>query len=274
MLATLIIFFRETMEAGLVVSIALAATLGVVNRSLWVGYGIIAGIICSCIVALFTKTISSAVAGFGQELFNVVILVAAVIMLTSHNVWMARHGREIIINMKKLGEEVTNGKKSLLALAIVVAIAVLREGSEVVLFVYGIIVSSHESYGAISLGAIAGLLMAILLSVAVYLGMAKIPNRYLFKVTSIMLAMLAAGMSSQAMAFLEQAQIVNILTQTLWNTSWLVADGSLLGKALHTLIGYTAAPSIIQMLAYVLTLLVTFLLMHFYGRMPAHSKIS
>src|SRR4051812_26195062 len=106
MLATLIIVFREAIEAGLVVGIVLAATRHVPRRGLWVGYGIVAGAIGACIVAAFAGSISAAMQGAGQELFNVAVLTAAVLMLTWHNVWMARHGRQIAMHMKHVGESV------------------------------------------------------------------------------------------------------------------------------------------------------------------------
>ena len=102
-------------------------------------------------VAAFAGVLAGALAGVGQEVFNASILILAVLMLTWHNLWMARHGREMAAEMKAAGAEVVTGQKSLMALALVVAIAVLREGSEVVLFLYGIVVGSHAS--ALSLAA-------------------------------------------------------------------------------------------------------------------------
>ncbi len=91
------------------------------------------------------SAIANAFAGAGQELFNAAVLVVAVLMLGWHNVWMARHGRAIAAEAKALGEAVAGGRRSMAALAIVVGVAVLREGAEVVLFLYGIVVSAKES---------------------------------------------------------------------------------------------------------------------------------
>src|ERR1700730_3299764 len=138
MLAALIIVFREIIEAGLVVGIVLAATRGVPRRDLWVGYGILGGIAGACLVAAFASSISAAMQGAGQELFNVTILLIAVLMLAWHNVWMARHGREMAAHMKSVGEAVAAGKRSLAALSIVVGIAVLREGRKSCCFFMGL----------------------------------------------------------------------------------------------------------------------------------------
>lgn len=272
MLATLIIVFREIMEAGLVVGIVLAATSGVRLRGLWVGYGIIGGMIGACVVALFARSINNALSGFGQEFFNVAVLSLAVCTLTWHNVWMARHGRELAAEMKTVGEAVSKGERPLMALAIVVGIAVLREGSEIVLFLYGIVISGNESAAAMMLGGLFGIVAGVGVSAITYLGLVRIPSRYLFKITSVLLALLAAGMAAQATSFLEQAQVINVMNQVVWNTSWLISIGSIPGKALHTLIGYNDRPTLIQLVVYATTLAVTFILMRLYGSVSAPQK--
>jgi len=93
MLATLLIVFREVIEAGLIVGIVLAASRGVSRRSLFVGYGVAGGVLGACIVATFAGEIESLFQGSGQDIFNASVLLLAVCMLTWHNVWMACHGR-------------------------------------------------------------------------------------------------------------------------------------------------------------------------------------
>jgi high-affinity iron transporter len=254
MLATLIIVFRELIEAGLVVGIILAATRSVAHRGRWVSAGVAGGVFGACIVALFAEAIGNAVQGAGQELFNACVLGLAVLMLGWHNVWMARHGRSIAGEMKEVGAAVSTGQRSLLALTIVVGLAVLREGSEVVLFLYGITLAGGESAQAMLLGGGLGVILGILISALLYLGLLKIPTRHLFSVTSALISLLAAGMAAQGIAFLQQAGMATVLTQTLWDTSGILSDQSLVGKALHTLIGYTDKPNRLQMIAYLVTL--------------------
>jgi len=272
MLAALIIVFRESMEAGLVIGIVLAATQGVIGRSLWVSCGIIAGLIGACTVAVFARSLSSAMAGMGQELFNALVLSIAVVSLTGHNVWMSRHGREMGAKMKALGAAVTAGSCSLAALAVVVGIAVLREGSEVVLFLYGIAIAGNDSALMMLAGGAAGLALGALMTALMYLGLVRIPTRHLFKVTSCMLALLAAGMAAQAIAFYQQADIVNAFSQTAWNSSALLSIDSIPGKALHTLIGYTDRPTVMQLIVYGATLAIIAVLMRLYGGQPPALK--
>ncbi|MDI7776534.1 FTR1 family protein [Asticcacaulis sp. EMRT-3] len=261
MLATLIIVLRELIEAGLIVGIVLAATRGVPTRGLWIGGGIVGGIIGACLIALFTGAISQAFQGVGQELFDVCVLLIAVAMLTWHNVWMASHGREIAAEMQAAGSAVVSGQKTLTALAVVVGIAVLREGSEIVLFLYGIAISGQEKPVNMVLGGGFGLVLGVGLSALMYLGLLRIPMRHFFKVTGIMIALLSAGLLAQAASFLEQAGILNIFASPLWDSSWLLAQDSLFGKIMHTLIGYMDHPTGAELLAYGMSLVVTFGLM-------------
>jgi high-affinity iron transporter len=153
------------------------------------------------------------------------------------------------------------GSKSLAALAVVVAIAVLREGSEVVLFLYGVAAAEGGASGSMLVGGVIGLGLGALVCFLTYVGLVTIPTRYLFTVTSTLIALLAAGMASQAIAFLEQADILTTLDQTVWDTSWILRDGSFLGRALHTLIGYVDQPTAMQLIVYAATLAIIALLM-------------
>ena len=269
MLPSLLIVFREVFEAGLIIGIVMAVTSSVPGRGLWVAGGVAAGVLGACIVALFTGGLSELFGGSGQELFNAGILGFAVLMLGWHNIWMARHGREIASEMRAAGEAVATGAKSLAALAVVVMIAVLREGSEVVLFLYGVAAAQGGGDLGMVAGGAAGLVLGALVCLLTYLGLITIPARYLFAVTSTLIALLAAGMAAQAIAFLQQANILTAFDETVWNTSWILSDSSLLGRALHTLIGYVDQPTAMQLIAYAATLAVILVLMRLFAVRPA-----
>src|SRR4029079_16712214 len=147
---------REVFEAGLIVGIVLAVTRTVQHRNRWIAGGILAGVLGACVLALFADALSNLWAGMGQELCNAFILMVAVVMLTWHNVWMARHGSELAGELRAAGQAVVEGRKSLLALAVVVGVAVLREGSEVVLFLYGVIAADAESSWSVAAGGFLG----------------------------------------------------------------------------------------------------------------------
>jgi high-affinity iron transporter len=261
MLATAVIVLREVLEAALVVSIVLAATRGVLGRASWVSFGIAGGVLGAMVVAVFAKALAAAASGIGQEIFNATILFVAVIMLGWHNVWMTRHGRELASNLNSVGAAVRGGTKPLYMLAVVVMLAVLREGSELVLFLYGIATSGAGKNAELAGGFAFGLLGGVTLSLAMYFGLLRVPAKRLFTVTGWLILLLAAGMAAQGAAFLVQADILPALGDAVWDTSPLIPDESLVGRLLHTLVGYTARPYGIQIGFYVATLVVLLLLM-------------
>jgi high-affinity iron transporter len=260
MLGALVIVFREVIEAGLIVGIVMAATRGVAGRGRFVTYGVAAGVAGATLVAFFAGAISQAFAGSGQELFNAAVLGVAVVMLMWHNAWMARHGREIAAEMREIGMAVSEGAKPLTALAIVVGLAVLREGSEVVLFLYGIFASGTSGM-SLFLGGLLGVVAGAAFTALTYFGLVAIPNRYIFSVTSWLIALLAAGLGAQSVQFLNNAGVVTAFGGTVWNTSWLLSEDSLLGRLLHTLIGYTEQPTEMQLIVYGAILFLMALLM-------------
>jgi high-affinity iron transporter len=264
MLATAIIVFREVLEAALIVGIVLAATRGIAGRGRWVSGGVAGGSLGALVIATFAGAIAAAAAGMGQEVFNAAVLFAAVVMLGWHNVWMQRHGRELAASATRLGAAVRAGARPLWALAVVVGLAVLREGSEVVLFLYGIGAAGDGAAAMVTGGAL-GLAAGVAAGAALYFGLVSIPLRHLFAVTSWLVLLLAAGMASQGAAFLIQADLLPPLGTSLWDTSFVLSDHSLIGSVLHTLVGYTAQPAGIQLLFYLATLLVIGGLMRLLG---------
>jgi high-affinity iron transporter len=273
-LAALIIVFREVFEAGLIVGIVLAVTGSVPHRNRWIGGGVLAGALAACVVAAFAGALSQLFAGMGQELFNAAILGVAVIMLTWHNVWMAHHGREMAGEMRAVGQAVADGTKSLLALAVVVGVAVLREGSEVALFLYGVVASDGGSALSLAIGGFIGLALGAAVCVLTYFGLMRIPPRALFATTTVLITLLAAGMAAQAVAFLERANWLTPLDTVLWDSGWLLSEKSIAGRTMHTLIGYTDQPTEMQLLVYLAVLLITVLLMRLTGSQPTDHAVA
>ena len=264
MLAALLIVFREVLEAGLIVGIVLAATEGVRGRGKWISLGVAGGLAGATLVAISAERLSEAFAGSGQELFNAVILMVAVAMLGWHIVWMARHAREMTGDMKTLGRLVLAGDKTLAAMALVVAVAILREGAEVVLFLYGI-AASGSAPAAMLLGGAGGIALGAGLSWLIYRGLLVIPTDKLFTVTNGLLSLLAAGMAGQAAVYLVKAGLAPTLGDEVWDTSWVLADDSLLGRALHAIAGYSDRPMGLQVLTYAVVLALLIVLSRLVG---------
>lgn len=266
MIVSMILVFREVLEAGLIVGIILAATAGVAGRARWIGGGIGAGAAGAGIVAIFAAALSEAFQGAGQEVFTATILGFAVLMLTWHVAWMASHGRKMAADMRQIGQEVKLGQRSLLALSIVVAVAVLREGAEVVLFLFGLAAGSNTGAVPLVSGGLAGLVLACATSWLLYRGLVAIPIHRLFTITNWLIALMAAGMAGQAASILHSADLLPAWGEQIWDTSALLADKSLVGKGMHALIGYSARPSGIQLAAWVATITTLLVLTQVIGR--------
>lgn len=199
-------------------------------------------------------------------MLNAGVLLGAVLMIGWHNVWMQQHGRELAARMGSLGQAVRTGERPLYALAVVVGLAVLREGAEVVLFLNGIVAADGSSASTLLAGGVLGLAAGAAAGATAYLGLLRVPLRHLFGVTGWLLLLLAAGMAAQAASYLEQAGYLPALGRSLWNTSSLLSEQSIVGQVLHTLVGYVARPDGIQVLFYLLTAGLMALLMFRIGR--------
>jgi high-affinity iron transporter len=263
-----LIVFREVLEAALIISIVMIASRGAHHRGRWVFGGVLLGLLGSLLLALMADRLAQALEGVGQELFSAAVLMIAVGMLTWHSVSMQQHGREMARDMKQLGREVLEGQRSLHGLALVVGLAVLREGSELIIFLYGLV--SAEEGGLMDLlgGGGLGLLLGALVGLVLYFGLAKIPLKYFFSVTSLLILFLTAGLAAQAAAFLVEADWLPPLGQGIWDTSGWLPEKSLPGQILHALVGYVDHPDGIEVVFYLGTLLLSHLLM----RMVAQSS--
>jgi high-affinity iron transporter len=254
MIATALIVFREVLEAALIVGIVSAATRGIPGRTRWIAGGMGAGLLGSILVAAGANVITQLAQGMGQELFNAAILALAVVMLAWHNIWMSSHGRELAANARRIGADVRSGASELSVVLVVIGIAVLREGSETVLFLYGVAASGDTGSGSMVAGGLLGIACGVAVGYLLFRGLLRIPLKWFFNVTSALVLFLAAGMAAQAARFLVQADVLPSLANPLWDTSSLVSNSSTMGKALTGLVGYDAQPAGMQILAFVLVL--------------------
>ncbi|HTM27749.1 MAG TPA: FTR1 family protein [Rhodanobacter sp.] len=271
MWAVALLVFREVLEAALIVSVVAAATRGVPRRGWFVGGGIALGVFGALLVAWSAGLLAEAFSGVGQELFNAGVLLAAVAMIGWHVLWMSSHGRELSQQMQAVGSAVQRGASPIGLLLAVVALAVLREGSEVVLFLYGMRAGGAEHlWVGLSIGVAAGATLGIVL----YAGLLRIPMRHFFRATNAMLVLLAAGLAATAARYLIQANLLPAWGQPMWDSSWLLGNGSLLGQTAHILVGYDAQPAGMQLVFYVLTLLALWAGARLVGRAPSTARAS
>ncbi|MDD5175357.1 MAG: FTR1 family protein [Sterolibacterium sp.] len=255
MFGTAIIVFREVLEAAILIGIVAAATRSIPGRNRWLFAGLLAGLSGAGLVAAFTDVIGSLSSGIGQELFNAMVLGVAVLMLAWHNIWMSSHGAELSANAREAGNAIRDGRRECSILLVVVGLAVLREGAETVLFLYGIAASDGAAASTMLLGGATGVILGVGVGYAIYAGLLRVPLRWFFSATGLLVLLLAAGMASQTARFLIQADLLPSLAAPLWDTSAALPENSIPGMLLHSLIGYDARPAGMQIVFYATVLI-------------------
>lgn len=250
MFGTALIVFRESLEAALFVGIVAAATRGVPGRWRWLAAGVTAGILGALALAAGAEQLSAMADGIGQDLVNVAILSVALTMLAWHCIWVSTHAKEMSMQARRLGSSVCEGDCKPWALMTAVALAVLREGAETVLFVSGLATGAQGSWAGMALGAAGGLAAGVSVGALIYLGLSKVQPHHLFKVTNGLIMLLAGAIASQLARALAQAGLVNTWTGMVWDSSHVLATDSPLGVLLHALAGYDAQPSGLQLAFY------------------------
>ena len=255
MFGSALIVFREVLEAALLIGIIAAATRAVPGRSRWLAGGIVAGLAGAGIVALGTDRIADMASGVGQELLNAIILGVAVLMLAWHNLWMSSHGATLAADARGVGNQISDGRRERSVLLVVVGLAVLREGAETVLFLYGIAASEGGASWPMLAGGLIGIAGGVAVGYTLYAGLLRVPLRWFFTATSLLVLFLAAGMASQAARFLIQADVLPSLASPAWDTSAVLPQTSLVGMLLHGLVGYDARPAGMQIVFYLTVLI-------------------
>lgn len=250
MLAAALIVFRESLEAALFVGIIAAATRTLTQRGRWLGAGVTLGVLGALLLAALAERIASWADGIGQDLLNVGILALALLMLLWHCIWVSTHGREMALEARRLSQSVSSGAQPAWALLVVVALSVLREGAETVLFVAGSATGADLGAASVLAGSALGLLGGVTVGAALYAGLSRIPVQRLFAVTNVMVALLAAAIASQLAHALAQAGLVERWSEPLWDSTALLDGNSLPGAFLHALVGYDARPSGLQLACY------------------------
>lgn len=273
MFATAIIVFREVLEASIIIGILAAATRSIPGSKRWLVAGLLAGLVGSGVVAASTDAIGSLANGIGQEIFNAIVLGIAVLMLAWHNIWMSSHGAVLAANAKLVGRNIRDGNSECSVLLVIVGLAVLREGSETVLFLYGIAASNDGGQSSMMLGGMAGMLLGIAVGYTIYAGLLRVPMRWFFAATGILVLLLAAGMASQAAHFLIQADLLPSLAAPLWDTSAALPESGLPGMLLHSLIGYDSRPAGMQIVFYLTALVAIFIGMKWVARRPRQAAM-
>jgi high-affinity iron transporter len=249
-IASFLITLREGIEAALVVAIMLSylAKTGAKIYAKPMYLGVILGIVASIAVAGLFELVAVEFEGSLEAVFEGSTLFLAAAILTTMIAWMARNSRAFSDDLKAKMDQVMRGSRYF-GLAFLAFISVFREGVETVLFLGS---ASFTSTGVqLLVGGLLGLAVAALIGFAIIRYSVRLNLRTFFNVTGILLILFAAGLVSRGLFEFEEAGLVPSLVEHVWNSNWIVNDQSTLGSLLTSLLGYNGAPSLTEILGYV-----------------------
>jgi len=259
--SVLFIVWRESIEAVLVIGILYAYLLrfaGTRRSLMYLWGGVSTGIAVSILLALATLGIQSELSGEQLQYFQTSMLFIAAVLMTQMVLWMSKYGH----TLKRTLEADMNkalGSGSLFGVALIALLAVAREGSETVLYVYSL--GLEHAGGMTSLLAMAALGFALALATAwgVSKGARFLSYKIFFRVTTVILLFSAAGLLVSGMSNLIGMGLVPSIVQPVWNTSFILNSGSRVGGIVSALTGYRSQPSLMLVLVYVLYWSITLL---------------
>ena len=248
--ATFVITLREGFEAALLLGIIYAylAQTELRRYHAWVTGGAALGLLASVLLGVVVSLVSGPLLDIGPDLIAAGVMLLAVGLLTWHAWWMGQHARAMSGQVHHQVDSVrATGRLSVLA--VLAFVAVFREGAETVLFLWGLMTQVQIDGVPGLAGAAGGVVLAGILGWLIFRGGSRIPVRRFFSITTVLLILVAAGLLSSAIARLDNLGWVPS-TATLWDTSWLLQDGSGVGGFLAGLIGYRARPTLLEVLGW------------------------
>ena len=261
--ATFIVTLREAFEAALVLGIIYSylQRIGARDGFPYVTRGGVLGLLASLAIGIGVSYLSGPLLDVGPDVITVVVIFAAVTLLTWHAWWMQQHARLIKSNVQDR-IDAARATNRLWVVGMIAFTAVFREGAETVLFLWGIVAQTGGGWGSVA-GGVAGVASAAAIGWAIFRGGQRLSLTRFFSVTTIFIMLLAAGLFSSGVARLQGMGLIP-LSEPLWNTSWLLPDASLVGGFLSGLVGYRAQPTLPEVCVYVAYVLVVSLLL--FGR--------
>jgi len=244
-LSAVIIILREVLEAALVLSLLVSTTRLMKLSYSGISAGLGLGIAGAVTATLLVDAISESFDGVGQEVFNALILAAIALLLILYGAGLDRRVATGNCQLKPV---------LLMVSCMAVALAITREGMEIIIFFYGF-AASPAGLLSVVVGGTIGAGVGISMGVLIYYGLISLPDRLAVIVPLLLLALVAAGMASQAVVYLMQGGIVESQLP-VWDSSGWIPETSITGQLLYALLGYEATPTLKQLGLYGATLVV------------------
>lgn len=249
MLTSGLITLREGLEAALIIGIVLSVLhrLNQSKQGKWVWVGVGAAVIISVIAGIVLHLLGVVFEGRGEEIFEGVVMLIAAGVLTWMIFWINRQGRHIKGELEHdVRQAVTIGSGwALFSLAF---IAVVREGIETALFLTAAAFSTTPFLALV--GGVIGLITAVVLGWLIFVGGKQLDVRAFFRVTGVLLILVAAGLVAHGIHELQEAAIIPTVVEHVWDVNHILDENGPVGVFLKALFGYNGNPSLLEMLAY------------------------
>lgn len=269
MASVMLVTWRESLEAAIIIGILLTAVKRMGDpkgiAGVWIGAAL--GVLASLGLGGIVRAYGFAWEGPAEKWMGLGVFALAAVLLTQMLVWMQRNKRSLRGEIERRAEEaLTRG--TWIGIAMIAFLGVLREGAETVLFLWSIVLQQTEtvSHASLLAAGAGGIVLAAGLAWLFFAGISRLSIGWFFRVSTVLLVMLIAGLASSAVHEAIELSLVPPLVESLWDTSWLLDHKSLVGTAVRTLTGYRANPALAEVLAYATTVGVAGLLVFRAGR--------
>ncbi|HYG45979.1 MAG TPA: FTR1 family protein [Bordetella sp.] len=272
----LFIVWRESVEALLIVGILYSWLRASPEGRRGLPYlwgGVAAGLALAVALALVLLGVSSWLSDEGQEWFQAGMSLVACALVVQMVVWMKKHGRTLKSDLES-GASTSLAQDSWWGLLALVMIAVAREGSETVVFLYGSVSAGQGGDTAmLALAGAAGFAIALLTFWLLQLGGRLITWRRFFRLTEILLLLLAGALLMGGLDRLISLGVLPTLVDPVWDSYWLLDDSSGVGKVLADFAGYRAYPALMSVLLWLAYWVVVWALLRRAGRPPTRVAV-
>jgi high-affinity iron transporter len=247
MFVELLITFRETFEAVLIIGIILSylKKINHFDKKKFVIGGAMLGLLFSILGAIVFQVVLGGFEGQVEESFEGIMMIIGAIMITTLIVWLHRQSKSFTSIETKIDHSLNNSQS--FGIFFLAFISVFREGIETVLFLSASSIS-QDSYSF--LGAILGIGIALIVGILVYKGAIRINIQLFFKITSLFLIFVAAGLFSYGIHELQEANLIPILNEHIYDINLLINEKGVVGSLLNSIFGYNGNPSLIETLSY------------------------
>ncbi len=248
------VVWRESVEALLVVGILnawlVANAAGATRARLFLWGGVAAGLVVAGLFGWALVALADTLSDTTQEAFRTGMVLVAAVLIVQMILWMRRHGRSMKRDLEgALGEAVA--RENWWGVFTLAAIALAREGSETVVFLYGVLTAGSGDVRLTAAGAaVLGLVGALATYMALQIGARRLSWAVFFRATEVMLLLLACALLMTGIDGLIELDVLPKLTGRLWDTSAILPDGNALGGFLANLTGYRARPNLTELLAF------------------------